>query len=258
MSRTLELTQDLISRNSVTPVDAGCQDVMARRLAAIGFEIEPLRYGNVENLWAVRGHSGPVLCLAGHTDVVPTGPLEEWRTDPFVPTIRDGERLITDSFAIALYLDEAYPASPSLFGGEGGRAMARFVERWTNLTVHAYVGQAVLMDIHGCLDAEDQVYFRQSRETRYGRRLEDVPVARDERLAAFRASLEPLRATLAVQPWLGGDDPLFCDYIVAGAFQWARVVSPYPLLENADPVAEWFARCLGLYGGLGRQAAAAA
>ena len=90
MSRTLELTQDLISRNSVTPVDAGCQDVMARRLAAIGFEIEPLRYGNVENLWAVRGHSGPVLCLAGHTDVVPTGPLEEWRTDPFVPTIRDG------------------------------------------------------------------------------------------------------------------------------------------------------------------------
>ena len=175
-----------------------------------------------------------------------------------VPTIRDGELLITDSFAIALYLDEAYPARPSLFGGEGGRAMARFVERWTNLTVHAYVGQAVLMDIHGCLDAEDQAYFRQSRETRYGRRLEDVPVARDERLTAFRASLEPLRATLAVQPWLGGDDPLFCDYIVAGAFQWARVVSPYPLLENADPVAEWFARCLGLYGGLGRQAAAAA
>ena len=90
MSATLELTQDLIARNSVTPTDAGCQDVMARRLAALGFEVELLRYGNVDNLWATRGGSGPVLCFAGHTDVVPTGPLEEWRTDPFTPTIRDG------------------------------------------------------------------------------------------------------------------------------------------------------------------------
>ena len=90
MSQTLELTQDLIARNSVTPADAGCQQVMADRLAALGFTIEHLRYGNVENLWAKRGTAGPVLCFAGHTDVVPTGPLEEWRTNPFVPSIRDG------------------------------------------------------------------------------------------------------------------------------------------------------------------------
>ena len=90
MSATLELTQDLIARNSVTPVDAGCQEVMGRRLAACGFEVEMLRYGSVDNLWAKRGRGGPVLCFAGHTDVVPTGPLEEWRTDPFTPTIRDG------------------------------------------------------------------------------------------------------------------------------------------------------------------------
>ena len=90
MSATLELTQDLIARNSVTPVDAGCQDVMGRRLAALGFHVEMLRYGNVDNLWAKRGQGSPVLCFAGHTDVVPTGPLEEWRTDPFIPTLRDG------------------------------------------------------------------------------------------------------------------------------------------------------------------------
>ncbi|MFZ9479657.1 MAG: succinyl-diaminopimelate desuccinylase [Steroidobacteraceae bacterium] len=90
MSQTLELTQDLIARNSVTPADAGCQQVMADRLAAVGFTIEHLRFGNVENLWAKRGNEGPVLCFAGHTDVVPTGPLEEWRTNPFVPSIRDG------------------------------------------------------------------------------------------------------------------------------------------------------------------------
>jgi succinyl-diaminopimelate desuccinylase len=103
MSATLDLTQDLISRNSVTPADAGCQEVMGKRLAALGFEVETLRYGSVENFWAKRRGttqlvagksrdvaSDPVLCFAGHTDVVPTGPLEEWRTNPFVPTLRDG------------------------------------------------------------------------------------------------------------------------------------------------------------------------
>jgi succinyl-diaminopimelate desuccinylase len=90
MSQTLELTQNLMARRSVTPADEGCQQVMMERLAALGFTIEPLRYGNVENFWARRGAEGPVFCFAGHTDVVPTGPLEEWRTDPFVPSIRDG------------------------------------------------------------------------------------------------------------------------------------------------------------------------
>ena len=90
MSQTLELTQNLMARRSVTPADEGCQAVMSERLAAAGFRIEPLRYGNVENFWATHGSGGPVFCFAGHTDVVPTGPLEEWKSDPFVPTIRDG------------------------------------------------------------------------------------------------------------------------------------------------------------------------
>jgi succinyl-diaminopimelate desuccinylase len=91
MSATLELTQDLIARRSVTPADEGCQAVMIERLRAIGFQIEPLPFGNVTNFWAWRGReAAPVLCFAGHTDVVPTGPLEEWRSDPFVPTLREG------------------------------------------------------------------------------------------------------------------------------------------------------------------------
>jgi succinyl-diaminopimelate desuccinylase len=90
MSTTLELTQELISRRSVTPADEGCQDVMSRRLESVGFNIERLRYGIVDNLWARRGTTGPVLCFAGHTDVVPTGPLEEWKSDPFNPAVRDG------------------------------------------------------------------------------------------------------------------------------------------------------------------------
>ena len=91
MSPTLELTQNLMSRRSVTPADEGCQELMCERLRALGFRIEPLPFGNVSNFWAVHGEAaGPQLCFAGHTDVVPTGPLEEWRSDPFVPTIRDG------------------------------------------------------------------------------------------------------------------------------------------------------------------------
>ena len=90
MSQVLELTKDLMARRSVTPADEGCQRVLAARLAAAGFRIETLPFGNVENLWARRGSEGPVFCFAGHTDVGPTGPLEEWRTDPFVPSIRDG------------------------------------------------------------------------------------------------------------------------------------------------------------------------
>ena len=90
MSATLALTQELIARNSVTPNDDGCQQLMAARLAAIGFRVEHLRYANVDNLWAVRGTGQPLLCFAGHTDVVPTGPLEEWSSDPFKPVIRDG------------------------------------------------------------------------------------------------------------------------------------------------------------------------
>ena len=90
MSPTLELARALIRRPSVTPNDAGCQDLMAERLAAIGFSIEPMPFGEVTNLWARRGDSGPLLCLAGHTDVVPPGPLEDWTSPPFEPTLRDG------------------------------------------------------------------------------------------------------------------------------------------------------------------------
>jgi len=94
MSATLELTEDLIRRDSVTPDDKGCQQLLADRLAAIGFEIEHLRFGQegdwTDNIWARRGKTGSVFAFAGHTDVVPTGPVENWQSDPFIPEIRDG------------------------------------------------------------------------------------------------------------------------------------------------------------------------
>ena len=87
----LELAKELIARKSVTPEDGGCQELLANRLSKAGFRCEPMKFGEVTNLWARRGSTGPVVCFAGHTDVVPTGPLSEWHSDPFVPTIRDGK-----------------------------------------------------------------------------------------------------------------------------------------------------------------------
>src|SRR5262252_1228262 len=86
----LELAKELIARKSVTPEDGGCQELISARLSKAGFRCEPMKFGDVTNLWARRGTASPVVCFAGHTDVVPTGPLSEWRSDPFVPTLRDG------------------------------------------------------------------------------------------------------------------------------------------------------------------------
>ena len=86
MSKTLELTKELISKKSLTPDDAGCQSLLANRLKDVGFNIEHLKFGDVDNLWATLGDSGPLFVFLGHTDVVPTGPIDEWHSDPFVAT----------------------------------------------------------------------------------------------------------------------------------------------------------------------------
>ncbi|HEY4370975.1 MAG TPA: succinyl-diaminopimelate desuccinylase [Burkholderiales bacterium] len=92
---TFALARELVAQSSVTPADGDCQQILGRRLAALGFKLEPMAFGEgadrVQNLWARRGETGPVLCFAGHTDVVPTGPLDQWHSNPFEPTIRDGK-----------------------------------------------------------------------------------------------------------------------------------------------------------------------
>jgi glutathione S-transferase len=197
--------------------------------------------------------------LAFHT--VPTAftaiPDIEGGGHKTVPVLRDGDTIVSDSFAIAQYLERRYPDRPSLFGGAGGEATARFVERWCQTVVQAQMVTLIVKDIHDILGAEDQSYFRASREARFGRPLEEVPVGRDDRLAGFRAALEPLRSMLAFQPFIGGDAPLFADYIVFGAFQWARITSPFRLLADDDVVAAWFERCLDLHAARGRKVAAA-
>jgi glutathione S-transferase len=131
-----------------------------------------------------------------------------------VPVLLDGETAVPDSWAIANYLEDTYPDRPSLFGGDGGRAMGRMLNWWGDVTV---IG------------------------------------GRDKSAEDFRRALDPMRLTLKTQAYLGGDAPNYADYIVFGAFQWARVVSPFKLLAENDPVYAWRERLLDAFDGMARQ-----
>jgi glutathione S-transferase len=174
-----------------------------------------------------------------------------------VPILRDGNELIRDSFDIALYLEERYPNRPTLFGGEGGKALSRFVERFSQSIVHPAVTGIAVADIHDMLDETDQIYFRTSREKFLGKTLEDMRSGREAAVAAFAAKLEPVRQTLAHQDFLGGDGPLFADYILFGALQWMRITTGAKVFAADDPVGLWFERCLDLHDGVGRSVTAA-
>lgn len=174
-----------------------------------------------------------------------------------VPILNDNGHLVKDSFAIALYLEEVYPDRPSLFGGEGGKALSRLVEGYSQTIVHPGVTMIAVKDIHDMLAEKDQVYFRSSREAYLGKTLEDLHANRASQIAAFPARLDPMRHMLKVQPFIGGDSPLFADYILFGALQWARLTAGDGLLAADDPVLRWFERCLDLFDAQARSVTAA-
>jgi len=173
-----------------------------------------------------------------------------------VPVIVDGGQVVHDSSTIAEYLESRYPDRPSLFPSEAGPALTRFVQNWVETVVQPGLIGFVVLDIHRHIGPEDQAYFRQSREERFGRSLEDVVKDRDARLPAFRESLTPLRRTVERQDFLAGATPAYADYIAFGAFQWARAISDFELLAANDPVAAWRGRMLDLFGGLARKSPA--
>src|SRR5215471_4311545 len=170
-----------------------------------------------------------------------------------VPVVQDGERALFDSLAIAYDLEARYGDRPSLFGGVGGEALVRFLNNWADSVLHPALVRLIIADVWTILAEQDRAYFRTSREARFGAALEAVQRDRGEAVIGFRKMLEPLRATLGAQPYLGGAAANYADYIVFGAFQWARVASPFPLLEADDPIVVWRERLLDAFDGLARQ-----
>jgi glutathione S-transferase len=171
-----------------------------------------------------------------------------------VPVIVDQGRSVHDSWEIARYLEATYPDRSSLFGG--AEAPIRLIASWTDRVVQPQIGRMIIADIVAVLDDKDKAYFRESREKRFGMTLEAAQADRDQRLPAFRQSLEPVRVVLARFPWLGGSTPNYADYAVFGAFQWARCTSAYRLLTEDDPVLGWRKRVGDLFGGLAAKAPA--
>jgi len=170
-----------------------------------------------------------------------------------VPVIQDGETVVSDSWAIAVYLDQTYPGAPIL-GGPLAQAHARFINAWADSVLLPGIATLIVRDLLDVVADKDKAYFRTSRETRFGRTLEEVQAGREDRVAAFRASLTPLRLALQGRQWLGGAQPSYADHIVAGTLMWPRCASAFPTIAADGPVAEWFGRVLDLYGGLGRSA----
>jgi glutathione S-transferase len=170
-----------------------------------------------------------------------------------VPVLLHGESAVVDSWAIANYLEDQFPDRPSLFGGEGGRAALRMIKWWGDIAIVGGMFPLIVADIPGHLAPVDADYFRKTREARFGKPLEQVVAARDSAVTGFRKSLDPMRLTLKTQPYLGGEQPNYADYIVFGGFQWARVVSPFKLLETNDPIYAWREKLLDAFDGLARK-----
>ncbi len=174
-----------------------------------------------------------------------------------VPVILDGARCVTDSWAIAEYLETAYPDRPSLFNGPAGLALTRFVNEWTETVLHPAIARLILPDIHAMLHPKDQDYFKTTREAFFGCSLDDLAAAQQSHLAALRQALKPLAAALGHQPYLAGTAPAYADHIVFAALQWLRVCATYDVTGDQPALAAWMTHMLDAYDGLARAMPAA-
>ena len=168
-----------------------------------------------------------------------------------VPVLEDGDNAFTDSWDIACHLDNENPDRPSLFGSSVGRGQARFISEWIPAFSRPLL-MIILKDIFDHAHPDDKAYFRESREKRLGKSLEAVHAQRETHAPALEAGKALLRSVLQKQPFICGDQPAYGDYMVFGAFQWARCISPYRLLEKGDVLYDWRGRMLDLFDGLGR------
>jgi glutathione S-transferase len=169
-----------------------------------------------------------------------------------VPIIRDGATVVSDSWKIAEHLERGFPERPSLFGGAGGHALARFVNAWADRQLVAAVVPCLMLDNIAALEPDDAAHLRAGVEKGTGKTLEALAAGREASLAAFARLLDPLRATLRAQPFLGGAGPAYADYIVFSVLQWARVASTTPVLPADDALLPWFERLLDAHDGLAR------
>ena len=169
-----------------------------------------------------------------------------------VPILLAGETVISDSWSIAEYLEATYPDRPSLFGGEVGHGLARFINSWVDRQIVPRIAPLLMIDVMNCVDEEDGLHLRTQIEKAFRGSLEKLAENRETEIVAFRRLLDPARTTFRSQPFLSGQAPAYADYILFSVFQWARIVSAFDPLEAGDVVAAWRERMLDLFDGLAR------
>ncbi len=171
-----------------------------------------------------------------------------------VPVLVHNGEAVSDSWRIAVHLEERFPDRPSLFGGEGAVPPIRFINHWSDTVLLPAVGRGMVLDIHDRVHDTDRHYYRTSREQALGSTLEHVVADRPANLAAVRQALQPLRQALAKHAFLAGSAPAYADYCVFGVLMFARCIGSTELLEHDDPVFAWRDRLLDAFGGMARSA----
>jgi glutathione S-transferase len=164
-----------------------------------------------------------------------------------VPVLVDGETVVPDSWAITEHLERAYPDRPSLFGGDAGHVLARFVNAWTDESLNPTVRALIYPDFIACIDEGDRDYFRRAREASLGRKLEEFSSDRQRQQETLAGTLSPLRKVLEKSQFFCGSAPAYADYVVFSAFQWARLGCPRDILPLQDSLRLWRERMISLY-----------
>jgi glutathione S-transferase len=169
-----------------------------------------------------------------------------------VPILKHDDRVVTDSWAIAGYLERTFPDAPSLFGGPVGESLTHFFNLWADRELVPALVPYLMRDVLDCVNEADAKHLRSQIEGFFKKSLEELAGERGKALEQFRRRLQPVRKTLEQRRFLAGDAPAYADHILFGVLQWARVVSTATVLEADDVVAAWFERVLDLYDGVGR------
>ncbi|MEE2721391.1 MAG: glutathione S-transferase N-terminal domain-containing protein [Pseudomonadota bacterium] len=173
-----------------------------------------------------------------------------------VPVMVDGDVVKTDSWDIAVYLDETYADAPSLLGGAIGQGVTRVINSWCDRAVNIALGPLIARDVLDAAHPDDRDYFRESMEKMYKRTLEEVQEGREDRVINLYRTMDPIRTSFRRgQGFICGDSAGYADYAVFSQFQWARITSPFQLLAKDDPVYAWRERMLDLHGGFARDTA---
>lgn len=167
-----------------------------------------------------------------------------------VPIVKDGETVVRDSWKIAEHLEDRYPQAPTLFGGEVGRGVTHAFNVWVDRAVVLPMLALIVADVHERVEPADEHYFRESMQKILKMTLEETRKGRAEAMSRLTRTLEPMQALLKRQPWIAGAQPAYADYILFSIFQWARIMSPQPVIEN--PLLDWFERVLDLDDGFAR------